>query len=159
MRNDLTIKQRGFVKDYLETGNASQAVKNNYNVANDQTARAMGSENLTKPNIKKSLSCLLDENGLTDEHLVKKLAELVNAKKQTVCVSNGVRKIIKEENDTQAMRFGIEFAFKLKGSRSGEPIEGKPDYLSNPNDPFNRSVAELTREWEEKYKLLLMNRV
>lgn len=47
----LTKKQQGFVKDYIDTGIASEAVKNHYNVANDATARSIGSENLTKPNI------------------------------------------------------------------------------------------------------------
>lgn len=46
-----TKKQKGFVKDYLETGIASVAVKKHYNVKNDETARSIGSENLTKPNI------------------------------------------------------------------------------------------------------------
>lgn len=51
MARSLTKKQKGFVKDYMETGNATLAVKNNYDVANDLTARVIGSENLTKPNV------------------------------------------------------------------------------------------------------------
>ncbi len=47
----LTKKQRGFVRDYLESGNATAAAKNNYDVSNDLTARVIGSENLTKPNV------------------------------------------------------------------------------------------------------------
>lgn len=51
----LTKKQKGFVKDYIDTGNATQAVKNNYDVSNDLTARSIGSENLTKPNIQQAI--------------------------------------------------------------------------------------------------------
>lgn len=44
----LTKKQQGFVKDYIETGNASLAVKNNYDIQDDATARSTGGEKLTK---------------------------------------------------------------------------------------------------------------
>lgn len=47
----LTPKQEGFVKDYIETGNATEAARRNYNPTTDGSARAIGSENLTKPNI------------------------------------------------------------------------------------------------------------
>lgn len=55
MAKRLTKKQKGFVKDYLDTGNATLAVHNHYDVKNDATARVIGSENLTKPNIKQYL--------------------------------------------------------------------------------------------------------
>ena len=48
----LTRKQRVFADEYINSGNASLAVKKAYNVKNNQTARSMGSENLTKPNIR-----------------------------------------------------------------------------------------------------------
>src|SRR3990167_5015195 len=55
MATKLTKKQKGFVKDYIDTGNGSLAVKKNYDVSTDLTARTMASENLTKPNIKEAL--------------------------------------------------------------------------------------------------------
>lgn len=51
----LTKKQKGFVKDYLDTGIGSLAVKKHYNVVDDATARSIASENLTKPNIRQYL--------------------------------------------------------------------------------------------------------
>lgn len=51
----LTKKQRGFAQDYLKTGNGSLAVKRNYDVSNDSTARSMASENLAKPNVREYL--------------------------------------------------------------------------------------------------------
>lgn len=51
MARKLTKKQKGFVKDYLETGNGSLAAKNNYNVSTDESARAVASQNLTKPTV------------------------------------------------------------------------------------------------------------
>lgn len=64
----------GFVKDYIETGNGSLAAKNNYDVANDNTARAIASENLTNPNIVKAI-----DEALNDAYLAKKHMQLLEA--------------------------------------------------------------------------------
>lgn len=47
----LTKKQKGFVKDYIDTGNATKAARKNYNTKTNGSARSIGSENLTKPDI------------------------------------------------------------------------------------------------------------
>ena len=70
----LTKKQKGFVKDYIETGNGSLAAKKNYNVSSDLTARVIASENLTKPNIVNSI-----KEALPDELLTKRHLELLNS--------------------------------------------------------------------------------
>ena len=46
-----TLRQKGFVKDYLDTGNATEAVRRNYNVTTINSATSIASENLTKPSI------------------------------------------------------------------------------------------------------------
>lgn len=51
MSRKITPKQKGFVKTYLETGNGSFAAKENYDVTSDESARAIASQNLTKPNV------------------------------------------------------------------------------------------------------------
>lgn len=43
MAQKLTKKQEGFAKDYIETGNATLAVKENYNVSSDNSAAVAGS--------------------------------------------------------------------------------------------------------------------
>ena len=42
---DLTLKQKKFIKRYLETGNAAQAIIDSYDVVNRDTAAEMGSQN------------------------------------------------------------------------------------------------------------------
>ena len=50
MSNELTPKQKKFVDNYIESGNATQsAIKAGYS---KKTAKSVGSENLTKPDIK-----------------------------------------------------------------------------------------------------------
>lgn len=56
MSRTLTKKQKGFVKDYLETGNATLAALNNYDTDDYNTAHVIGSENLQKPTIQQYLA-------------------------------------------------------------------------------------------------------
>jgi phage terminase small subunit len=52
MARTATKKQRGFAKDYVETGNATQAALKNYNTEDYMTAANIGSENLNKPKVR-----------------------------------------------------------------------------------------------------------
>ena len=117
--NKLTMKQRKFIEKYIATGNAFLAAKKSYKVNSDATARAMGSENLTKPNIQKAIQDALEANGLTNEHLARKVAELVNAQKKVFIFQKGKTTVVREELDTQAIKAGLEFAFKLKEKNLG----------------------------------------
>jgi len=52
---ELTKKQKGFADDYIDSGNATEAALNNYDIESEDkenVAGAIGSENLRKPNIK-----------------------------------------------------------------------------------------------------------
>ena len=51
----LTPKQKKFIKEYLETGNATEAAEKAYNTNNKVTAWAIGYENLKKPLIEKNI--------------------------------------------------------------------------------------------------------
>lgn len=56
--DDLTPKQKRFVKDYLDTGNGTEAALNNYDIQGrnkENIAASIASENLTKPNIVKAI--------------------------------------------------------------------------------------------------------
>ena len=66
---ELTKKQKGFVKDYVETGNGTQAVLNNYDTKDEHTAAVIASENLTKPAIVKSIQEALPDELLAEKHL------------------------------------------------------------------------------------------
>lgn len=74
MARTLTKKRRGFVNDYADTGNATLAVKNNYPVKNEETARAMGSELLTFPNVQEELRKL----GFDSNNAKRVISEILN---------------------------------------------------------------------------------
>ena len=73
----LTIKQRKWMKYYIETGNSTLAAKKA-----GYAFGTSGPENLSKPIIRQAFMTLLDKKGLTDEKIVDKLIELIEAKKQ-----------------------------------------------------------------------------
>lgn len=72
-----TKKQKGFVKDYLETGNATEAAARNYNVKNRHVAQVIGDENMAKPVVQSLVEEMfpdselyrLHREGLFDEDL------------------------------------------------------------------------------------------
>jgi hypothetical protein len=66
----LTVKQRRFVRHYLETGNGTEAAMVAYDVADRNTARSIGTENLRKPAVQGAVAELLDAAGLSDEKLL-----------------------------------------------------------------------------------------
>lgn len=77
MATKLTKKEKGFVKDYLKTGNGTQAVLKNYDTKNENTAATIAYENLRKPKILSAVEgafpddelYALHREGLYDEDL------------------------------------------------------------------------------------------
>lgn len=55
MEEKLTPKEKGFIDDYLDTGNATEAARRNYDVKNDNVAGVIGWENLRKPKIQQKI--------------------------------------------------------------------------------------------------------
>jgi len=86
MVNKLTIKQKKFVNETIETLNPTEAVRRVYDLGAkggskkikqlEQTARAIASENLTKPNIKQAFKELLA--GIDDDVILKRFYQILN---------------------------------------------------------------------------------
>lgn len=55
MATKLTKKQKGFVKDYIDTGNGVQSALKNYDTKDYATAGVIAVENLEKPKIREAL--------------------------------------------------------------------------------------------------------
>ncbi len=71
MARKLTKKQKEFADEYLKTGNGSESAKKTYKITTDGSARAVASENLTKPNIK----AYLEDKASRCAEIVYELAE------------------------------------------------------------------------------------
>jgi phage terminase small subunit len=75
-KDGLTVKQRKFLKYYLESGNVSQsALKAGY------AFRQSGGDTLSKAVIQEAFEMLLDKQGLTDKKLSKVLTEGLESNK------------------------------------------------------------------------------
>lgn len=75
MARELTKKQRGFIKDIIKTGNATKAALNNYDIESEHkenVAHSIGTENLRKPAIQKSIKPVL-------ERYQKELSDILDA--------------------------------------------------------------------------------
>lgn len=80
----LTPKQRRFVKYYLETDNATQAViKAGYDLGGkhggdspEQTAAAIGYENLNKPYIQEAINNAMIRQKITPEYVLSGISKL-----------------------------------------------------------------------------------
>lgn len=68
-RHTLTVKQRRFVRRYLETGNGTQAALVAYDTHDPNTAHAIAAETLQSPTVQAAVTALLDAEGLSDQRL------------------------------------------------------------------------------------------
>ena len=73
----LTLKQKKFVKAYVETGNGTQAVLQAYNTT-PLVARTIASQNLTKLNIQEEIKRVLEKNNLSLEQITKNISNIAN---------------------------------------------------------------------------------
>src|SRR3990167_6640133 len=115
MARRLTKKERGFVKDVLRTDNATIAALNNYNITNNDkdVAAAVGSEVLRRPKIQKAIAEALPDDLLAERHL-----ELLN--KREVIRLVGGRGVVIDQPETNAVKAGLDMAYKIKGSYAAE---------------------------------------
>jgi len=65
----ITPKQKKFAKEFIETGNATEAVVRSYNVKDRDVAKVVGAENLTKPNVLKLIESYAPKAQLRMEEL------------------------------------------------------------------------------------------
>ena len=122
----LTPKQKAFADEYLKSGNATQAaIKAGYS---DKSARFVGAENLTKPNIKAYIDAKMAE---IESH---KIADAKEVLEFLTAVMRG------ETKETVFVQFGKSYAEEKKEAdmKTREIMKRYPG-----NDPL---VAEQVRK-------------
>lgn len=82
----LTDQQKRFVIAKAEGKTNVQAVTENYEVTSKESAKALGSQMMQIPAIQKSITELLDLNGLTKDNRIKQLKTLVYHHDGNVCL-------------------------------------------------------------------------
>ncbi len=147
----LTRKQKGFVNDYVKTGNGELAALNNYEIESkdaENVARSIASENLTKPNIVKAIADRLPDELLEEKHLA-----LLNKMEMIDVESPEGRKMKVESDqiDSNAVAKGLDMAYKIKGAY-GDSEKPKEKGTSIYNFFFNKDIQQDVRNLEEKIK-------
>lgn len=90
----LTIKQRDFIKVYLETGNGTEAAMQAYKTHSRKMANSMSKELRRKPHIQKAIKKALEAQGLTTARLAQNLARLASAEVERVSADVKLRACI-----------------------------------------------------------------
>jgi len=83
MTRRLTRKQSAFVAKYVETGNATEAGFAAYDTNRD-VARSIGSENLTKPDIRRAIDEALKAHDITPDRWAKVLDSALEAESEMI---------------------------------------------------------------------------
>lgn len=73
----LTKKQKGFIRDYVRTGNGTKAALNNYDTDKPEVANAIAVENLQKPLIQETIKSVAEY--FSEEFLAQKHLQLLNS--------------------------------------------------------------------------------
>ncbi len=106
---ELTKKQKVFVKEYVKTENGTQSALKAYDTKDYSTAGNIASENLNKPKIVAVLKTLAER--IPDDLVIEKHIALLN---KTEKKYNSDGDLVSEEIDVQAVKAGVDMSYKLK---------------------------------------------
>ncbi len=130
--NKLTRKQRGFVKDYVETGNGTQSALKNYDTKDYMTANQIAVENLQKPAIQNAIKSIAEQ--IPDELLVQVHLEGLNASRTIKTEDDEI-----VEPDYAVRHKYLDTAHKLKGTYA-------PDRSLNLNVNLDNGLTDEEKE-------------
>ena len=82
MSKRLTLKQLKFIQIYIETGNATKAAMEAYRCKNENVAKSLGSENLTKPDIAYEIDKYRKKGGLSIQKAINAIDDAYDAERK-----------------------------------------------------------------------------
>lgn len=119
MKKDLITKQdRKFVEEVIKTGNKTDAAMKAYKSKTRNAAGVKAHSTLRKSKFKKIFQSIADQ--IPDKLLVEKHLELLRVPKLTRVTVKGDEIVSEESTDVQALKAGLDMAYKLKGSYAAE---------------------------------------
>lgn len=109
--NGLTQKEIKLIRGILEGKTKRQAALEAYNAKTPETASAMASETLSKPNVQEALQLALSKQGITIEKVVEPVTKALNATVK-IRTQDGVV-VDTEEPDLEMQLKGHDRAMKI----------------------------------------------
>ncbi len=113
---DLTVKQRKWLKVYVETGNATEAAMQVYDCQDRESAASLGAQNLR--NLKGKYTEVMEAAGIDDAFLAKVLKEGLEATAVSRAQKDGVFCDEQVDIDYQARHRYLDTAHKLRGDHA-----------------------------------------
>lgn len=112
---NLTLKQRKWLKGYLVSGNATESAMQSYDCKDRESAAQIGYENLRKLDYRD----FLEEAGITDKLLLKKVTEGLDANRTVSAVNTSKTSTASSTDFIDVPDYAVrlrylELAFKLK---------------------------------------------
>lgn len=136
MANRLTKRQQGFVEDFVESGNGTEAAMKNYNASSENTAAAISSQNLMKPKIIEAIKSIAES--IPDDKLLKVHMDGLEA----------TEKRGEEEVADYAVRHKyLDSAYKLKGVYAAEKTINL-----NINQETTPELIEKAKQFDQWFK-------
>ena len=134
-----TLKQRRFIKAYVQNGgNATQAALEAYDTTYD-TARVIGCENLTKPNIRQEIDRLMEVVELSTKDSLRAIKDALSATDRNFHPDHRVR--LK----------AVGMFFKLKGAypRNRQTHQHQPQQHAHQRQPMDVIMESLKHEFND----------
>lgn len=130
-KRKLTRKQRAFITEYIKNGqNGVQAVLRAYDTSYD-TARAIASENLAKPNIKEAIEMALAKSEVTPEFAIGNIKKVATLTDENPTASLSANKLI------------LQLHGWKEGERPSTTLQIKNAFFNKPrNTSTNDSIIE-----------------
>lgn len=147
-KSGISFKRQKFAEHYVSNGgNQTEAAMRSHSCKNRNVAGVLGFELMQKPEVRGEIERLMDEQNITDEDIVRKLGEGLEAK-----VVSDYKGEAEETNipDHKTRHKFLETVVDIKGLRAPQKTENvnydlKVDAMS---------LKELGEEAARQYKLL-----
>lgn len=160
----LTKKQKGFVEDFVVTGNGTQSVLKNYDTKSPKVASVMAVENLAKPSVvtaieigQETLRSALIAKGITPTKIAEKIEVLLEASEPIYKNNNATGEIehVGDKTDFTAVDKGLKHATAIYGV--GDPEAPKSPTGNTYNFLFSAETQKEVKEIEARIKERLIN--
>jgi phage terminase small subunit len=156
-KRKLTLKQERFAREYIKEGNASEAVRRAYpNVKTPLSVRVVGSENLTKPNIRERIDELLAEE-MSKREVASILSRNIRQNKNLGASNSAIELYARMTPDmlqaSKSVRLNLNLSPEQRAERIKEIVEQIQALQGTSNGALeNKNRGESENEAQERNK-------
>jgi hypothetical protein len=138
----LSIKEREITEDYLQSDGTVKAEK-------EIMKKHTGKSKPLPVNVKRKINDIMDDAGLSDEYLAKKLKTKLNSKKEIVVQSKSGTHV-KKVQDHMAQLKALDMALKVKGHMEGnKQTDGTTTLVIKGSNDIDEKRRKLTEPKED----------